>query len=52
MGWGGWGGLGGGRGSRVNSSAVLPQPGLLPVLFLSGLHNSQCSVETDPEGGL
>ena len=42
------------RGSGVNSSAVLPQPDLFffLALFLCGLHNGQCSVEKDPEGGL
>lgn len=40
------------RGSGVNSSAVLPQPDFFLALFLCGLHNGQCSVEKDPEGGL
>lgn len=38
--------------SRVNSSAVLPQLDFFLALFLCGLHNGQCSVKKDPEGGL
>lgn len=41
------------QGSRVNSSAMFPQPDFFFLaLFLCGLHNGQCSVEKDPEGRL